>query len=59
MTVRFELNGQQFVALKGGPQFKFNGSISFVINCETARRRLLLEQARRGRPAGTVRLAEG
>ena len=35
MTVTFELNGQPFVALNGGPQFKFNESISFVINCET------------------------
>jgi predicted 3-demethylubiquinone-9 3-methyltransferase (glyoxalase superfamily) len=36
MTVAFELNGQPFVALNGGPQFKFNESISFVINCETS-----------------------
>jgi predicted 3-demethylubiquinone-9 3-methyltransferase (glyoxalase superfamily) len=35
MTVSFELNGQKFVALNGGPQFTFNESISFVINCET------------------------
>jgi predicted 3-demethylubiquinone-9 3-methyltransferase (glyoxalase superfamily) len=36
MTVTFELNGQPFVALNGGPQYKFNESISFVINCETS-----------------------
>jgi predicted 3-demethylubiquinone-9 3-methyltransferase (glyoxalase superfamily) len=36
MTVAFKLNGQPFVALNGGPQFKFNESISFVINCETS-----------------------
>jgi predicted 3-demethylubiquinone-9 3-methyltransferase (glyoxalase superfamily) len=36
MTVAFKLNGQLFVALNGGPQFKFNESISFVINCETS-----------------------
>ena len=60
MTVAFKLNGEPFVALNGGPQFKFNESISFVINCgNLARRRLLLEQAHRGRSAGTVRLAEG
>jgi predicted 3-demethylubiquinone-9 3-methyltransferase (glyoxalase superfamily) len=35
MTVDFELNGQEFVALNGGPQFKFTEAISFVINCET------------------------
>jgi predicted 3-demethylubiquinone-9 3-methyltransferase (glyoxalase superfamily) len=35
MTVSFELNGQEFLALNGGPQFKFNESISFVLNCET------------------------
>ena len=34
MTAAFQLNGQQFVALNGGPQFKFNEAISFVINCE-------------------------
>jgi predicted 3-demethylubiquinone-9 3-methyltransferase (glyoxalase superfamily) len=35
MTVSFELDGQKFLALNGGPQFKFNESISFVVNCET------------------------
>jgi predicted 3-demethylubiquinone-9 3-methyltransferase (glyoxalase superfamily) len=35
MTVSFELNGQEFTALNGGPQFKFTEAISFVINCET------------------------
>jgi len=33
LTVEFELNGQQFVALNGGPQFKFNEAISFQIPC--------------------------
>jgi predicted 3-demethylubiquinone-9 3-methyltransferase (glyoxalase superfamily) len=33
MTVEFELDGQQFVALNGGPDFKFNESVSFVISC--------------------------
>jgi predicted 3-demethylubiquinone-9 3-methyltransferase (glyoxalase superfamily) len=33
MTVEFQLEGQDFVALNGGPQFKFNESISFVVNC--------------------------
>ena len=35
MTVDFELDGQEFVALNGGPQFKFTEAISFVINCDT------------------------
>ena len=35
MTVAFTLNGQDFVALNGGPIFKFNESISFVINCDS------------------------
>ena len=34
VTVDFELNGQKFVALNGGPQFTFNESVSFVIDCE-------------------------
>ena len=35
MTVEFELNGLRFVALNGGPEFKFTEAVSFVINCET------------------------
>jgi predicted 3-demethylubiquinone-9 3-methyltransferase (glyoxalase superfamily) len=35
MTVAFELDGQEFVALNGGPQFKFTEAVSFVVNCET------------------------
>jgi predicted 3-demethylubiquinone-9 3-methyltransferase (glyoxalase superfamily) len=35
MTVPFELDGQDFVALNGGPVFKFTEAISFVVNCET------------------------
>ncbi len=35
MTAAFELDGQKFTALNGGPQFKFNESVSFVVNCET------------------------
>lgn len=35
MTVAFELDGQPFTALNGGPIFKFNEAISFQINCET------------------------
>jgi predicted 3-demethylubiquinone-9 3-methyltransferase (glyoxalase superfamily) len=35
MTVEFELEGQEFVALNGGPMFKFSEATSFVVNCET------------------------
>lgn len=35
MTVKFQLDGQEFIALNGGPQFKFNEAISLVVNCET------------------------
>jgi predicted 3-demethylubiquinone-9 3-methyltransferase (glyoxalase superfamily) len=35
MTVEFELGDQRFVALNGGPQYKFTEAVSFVINCET------------------------
>lgn len=35
MVINFELDGQEFQALNGGPVFKFNESVSFVINCET------------------------
>ena len=35
MTVAFKLEGQDFVALNGGPHFKFNEAISFVVNCGT------------------------
>lgn len=34
MTIEFELEGINFVALNGGPQFKFNESISVIVNCE-------------------------
>lgn len=34
MTIEFELEGQQFTALNGGPVFKFNEAVSFIVNCE-------------------------
>jgi predicted 3-demethylubiquinone-9 3-methyltransferase (glyoxalase superfamily) len=34
MTVSFELDGQQFVALNGGPEFTFNEAISFQVDCK-------------------------
>ena len=35
MTVEFTLDGEQFVALNGGPNFKFTEAVSFVVMCET------------------------
>jgi predicted 3-demethylubiquinone-9 3-methyltransferase (glyoxalase superfamily) len=37
MTVSFQLEGQEFVALNGGPHFKFTEAISLVVNCKTQR----------------------
>ncbi|MBI3271574.1 MAG: VOC family protein [Planctomycetes bacterium] len=36
-TVRFSLDGQEFLAVNGGPHFKFTEAVSFVVNCETQR----------------------
>ena len=35
MTATFQLDGQEFFALNGGPQFTFSPAISFFVNCET------------------------
>jgi len=35
MTVTFEIEGQEFVALNGGPLFKFTEAVSFMVKCET------------------------
>jgi len=35
MTANFELNGQEFVALNGGPQYTFSPATSFVVHCES------------------------
>jgi predicted 3-demethylubiquinone-9 3-methyltransferase (glyoxalase superfamily) len=35
LTIEFEIEGQKLIALNGGPLFKFNESVSFVVNCET------------------------
>lgn len=35
MVVEFELNGNKFMGLNGGPHFKFNEAVSFVVNCDT------------------------
>lgn len=35
MLVNFQLEGQDFTAINGGPQFKFNEAISLLVNCES------------------------
>jgi len=35
MVVNFELNGTKFMGLNGGPLFKFNEAVSYVVNCDT------------------------
>ncbi len=35
MTIEFELDGQRFIGINGGPQFTFDEAVSFQINCET------------------------
>lgn len=35
MTVAFQLNGQDFMALNGGPHFKFSEAVSFVVSCDS------------------------
>jgi len=35
LTVEFEIEGQAFIALNGGPHFKFNEAVSFQVTCET------------------------
>ncbi len=35
MIVKFLIEGQEFIAINGGPQFQFSPAISFVVNCKT------------------------
>jgi hypothetical protein len=41
LTIEFEIEGQKFVALNGGLQFKFNESISFVVNAKRRRKSII------------------
>ncbi len=38
MTVRFRMNGQEFLFLNGGPHFKFTEAVSFVVHCKTQKK---------------------
>ena len=35
LTVTFQLQGQEFMALNGGPEFRFSEAVSFIVNCES------------------------
>ena len=60
LTVEFELNGQRFVGINGGPNFTFDEAISFEIDCETQEELdYYWERAHRRRRGEPVRLAEG
>ena len=60
MVVEFEIEGQTFTALNGGPNFKFNEAdlIAGALR-DASRSRLFLGQAHARRPGGPLRLAEG
>ena len=60
MSVSFELDGQKFVALNGGPQFTFSEAISFQVSCEAQEEvDRYWSTLYRGRRGGAVRLAQG
>ena len=60
MTVTFELDGQQFIALNGGPNFTFNEAISLEVDCETQEEvDGFWDALTDGGEAGPVRLAQG
>ena len=59
MTATFQLDGQVFMALNGGPHFKFTEAISLFVDCETQEE---VDELRTSFPMagkGTMRLAEG
>jgi Uncharacterized protein conserved in bacteria len=59
MTATFEIEGQEFVALNGGPLFKFSEAISFMVKCETQKEiDEMWEKLSAGGEKGSVRLAE-
>jgi predicted 3-demethylubiquinone-9 3-methyltransferase (glyoxalase superfamily) len=60
MTVEFEIEGESFTALNGGPPFKFTEAISFIVRRDTQEELdQLWQKSVRGRPDPAVRLAEG
>lgn len=59
MTVSFQLEELEFIALNGGPQYAFSEAISFVVNCETQEEVDELWEALGRRRGGEMRLAQG
>ena len=60
MVVEFELDGQRFVGINGGPEFKFDEAMSLQVNCEDQDEiDYYWERLTDGRPGRAVRLAEG
>lgn len=59
MTVNFELDGQQFVALNGGPDFTFNEALSLQVSCTDQDEVDKFWRSLPGRRGGSLRLAEG
>ena len=60
MVVAFELDGQPYVALNGGPQFTFDEAVSFQIDCDSQEEAdYYWDALSRGRRGGAVRLAQG
>ena len=57
MTVDFELDGQKFLALNGGPEYRFSEAVSFQVSCET--RRTSTASGRRSRQAARKARAAG
>jgi len=57
MIAFFKLNGREFTALNGGPQFTFTPAISFAVNCETHQE--IDELWRSSLPAGKRECADG
>ena len=59
MTVEFELDGQRFVGINGGPQFTFDEAVSFQIDCETRTRSTTTGSSCPRAARRAVRLAQG
>ena len=61
MTVQFQLDGQEFVGLNGGPTYKFTEAVSFTVSCETQNEvdRYWEKLSAGRRPARPLRLAQG
>ncbi|HEV2772448.1 MAG TPA: VOC family protein [Thermoleophilaceae bacterium] len=59
MTAEFEVNGQRFVGINGGPQFEFDAAAPFQVNCETQDETDYYWQRLSEGGGGAVRLAQG